>query len=64
MKEAQLAKYLKRVHELVKHFRFFDIIYLPRVKNIQDDLLSKLIGTKNLLHDRTIIKDTIVAPST
>lgn len=33
IKEAILIKYLNKVHNLAKHFKFFQILYVPREHN-------------------------------
>ena len=45
-KDAQLTKYLARVKDLTKNFKFFEAIFVPRVQNARTDLLVKLASTK------------------
>jgi ribonuclease HI len=46
-KDPQLSKYLTKVLELAKGFKFFEAIYVPREQNSRADLLEKLSSTKS-----------------
>ncbi|GAU23009.1 hypothetical protein TSUD_297540 [Trifolium subterraneum] len=46
-KDPQLAKYLEKVKEMVKHFAMFELAYVPMEQNSRADLLAKLASTKN-----------------
>lgn len=63
-KDPQLSKYLTKVLELAKGFKFFKAIYVPIEKNSKADLLAKLVSTKKPSKNRTIIQETISSPST
>lgn len=63
-KEAMIIKYLHKVHNLDKHFKCFEIVYVAIGDNYQEDLLSKLDITKKPSHNTTVIQETLDASST
>ncbi|XP_020209305.1 uncharacterized protein LOC109794226 [Cajanus cajan] len=62
-KEPQLQKYNLMVSHLTSSFDHFQIEHVPRAHNVRADLLSKLASTKRPGQHKTIIQETISAPS-
>lgn len=63
-KDSQLTKYLAKVKDLAKNFKFFEAIFVPTDENARADLLAKLAGTKKPGNNRTVIQEVLEAPST
>jgi len=63
-KDNQLIKYLTKVQELAKVFKFLEAIYVPREQNSRANLLAKLASTKRPGNNRTIIQEVVTFPST
>jgi len=63
-KDNQLIKYLTKVQELAKVFKFLEAIYVPREQNSRENLLAKLASTKRPGNNRTIIQEVVTFPST
>nr|KYP74436.1 Uncharacterized protein Mb2253c family [Cajanus cajan] len=62
-KEPQLQRYNLMVSQLTSFFDDFQIEHIPRAQNERVDLLSKLASTKRPGQHKTIIQETIAAPS-
>nr|KYP56513.1 Retrovirus-related Pol polyprotein from transposon 17.6 [Cajanus cajan] len=62
-KEPQLQMYNLMVSQLTYFFDNFQIEHIPRAQNQRADLLSKLASTKRPGQHKTIIQETIAAPS-
>nr|KYP36325.1 Retrovirus-related Pol polyprotein from transposon 412 family [Cajanus cajan] len=62
-KEPQLQRYNLMVSHLTSSFDHFQIKHVPRAHNVRADLLSKLASTKRPGQHKTIIQETISAPS-
>nr|KYP63589.1 Uncharacterized protein Mb2253c family [Cajanus cajan] len=62
-KEPQLQRYNLMISQLTSFFDVFQIEHIPRAQNARADLLSKLASTKRPGQHRTIIQETITAPS-
>nr|KYP56519.1 Uncharacterized protein Mb2253c family [Cajanus cajan] len=62
-KELQLQRYNLMVSHLTSSFDHFQIEHVPRAHNARADLLSKLASTKHPGQHKTIIQETISAPS-
>ena len=58
-----LLKYYHIVKTLIDNFKCFKMYYIPRESNIRANLLSKLASTKKVGHLKTIIQETIQAPT-
>lgn len=55
MKKAHLVKYLQRVKDSVKNFKFFGTMYVSIKQKTQEDLFSKLYSTKMTGHNVMVI---------
>lgn len=62
MKETQLFKYIQRVQDLAKKFKFFEMIYVSIEKNDSENILLNHTSTKKSSHSRTIIRETLPTP--
>lgn len=62
--DTHLIKYLTKVQELAKKFKFFKAIYVPREQKSRADLLAKLATTKKPGNNITVIQEVIASPST
>lgn len=63
-KEAILIKYLNKVHNLAKNFKFFQILYVPREHIAQEDLLLKLDIIKKPSYNMIVVQETLYTPNT
>lgn len=63
-KVSHLVKYLTKVQELAKKFKFFEALNVPREQNSRADLLAKLASTKKPGNYRTVIQEIVTSPST
>lgn len=64
-KDSGLATYLKLVLSLVSHFEKFKLVQVPRLKNTNADVLSKLTSSKdsellNIVPIECLLKPSIV----
>lgn len=62
-KEVMLIKYLQSSQGLVNHFKFIEVVYVPREENTRADLLSNLSSIKKPDHNRIVIHGTSAAPN-
>ncbi|XP_061376587.1 uncharacterized protein LOC133318592 [Gastrolobium bilobum] len=58
-----MIKYLARVQELMREFKEIRVEHIRRNENVRADILSKLASTKATGNLRTIIQQSIQAPS-
>ena len=58
-----LLKYYYIVNTLVDDFNCFKMYHIPSESNIRADLLSKLASMKRTRHLKTIIQETLQAPT-
>ncbi|XP_027922549.1 uncharacterized protein LOC114180429 [Vigna unguiculata] len=61
-KDPLLARYLDFVRTLAVHFQSFRLIHVPREQNSRADLLSKLASCSRPGRQRSVIRETLVAP--
>jgi len=61
-KDPLLSRYLDFVHTLASHFHFFKLMHVPREQNSRADLLSKLASFSRPGRQRSVIRETLVAP--
>lgn len=61
-KESHLIKYFKKVLDLSKRFKAFEIKHVPREKNFGEDMFSKLSSLIKAEFNRTIILETLATP--
>jgi len=57
--DVQLTKYLAKVKDLKKNFKFFEAIFVPREQKACADVLAKLASTKKPGNNKTIIQEVI-----
>ncbi|XP_020235082.1 uncharacterized protein LOC109814953 [Cajanus cajan] len=62
-KDPQLARYLEKVKVMSADFTMFSLNHVPREKNSQADLLSKLASTKRPRATRSVIQEVLSQPS-
>ncbi|XP_025669999.1 uncharacterized protein [Arachis hypogaea] len=62
-RDSLLQKYLEKVKELAKQFEEVAIQHVPRERNTQADLLSKLASTKLGVGNRSLIQEMIKEPA-
>ena len=62
-KETVLLRYYHTAKTLIDNFNYFEMYYIPWESNTRADLLSKLANTKKTWHVKTIIKETLQAPT-
>lgn len=63
-KESQLIKYIHKVQSLSTRFTSFEVEYVHREQNSRAYLFSKFSSSKTTGFNRTIIQETLNAPST
>ena len=63
-REDSMAKYLKRVKEIVPAFGSFDIKQIPRAENTRADLLSKLATLAPAKLPKEVLFEVLKYPST
>lgn len=54
-KDPIITKYLKRMLQKAKGFAKFEVLHVPREKNVRLDLLARLASTKGQRLNRTVI---------
>ena len=59
-----MAKYLKKVKEIISAFGNFDIRQIPRAENIRADLLSKLATLAPAELPKEVLFEVLRCPST
>ena len=62
-KETVLLRYYHIAKTLIDNFNYFEMYHIPWESNTRADMLSKLANTKKTWHVKTIIKETLQAPT-
>ncbi|XP_061356900.1 uncharacterized protein LOC133301290 [Gastrolobium bilobum] len=63
VKRPLLAKYLERARRIMADFEKAEVSHIPRSENNRADILSKLASTKGWGNHRTVIEQSIPAPT-